>query len=159
VRVATSRTMERERFLKSLGAQDVFAESPGLSGEVLKRYPQGVDCVLDIVGNSTVLDSLAMLRRGGRACLVGFLGGGGPLTVEPVFQIPSGVHLSVFASALVTGSSQFPIEEIPFQQIIDHVDAGVYKAKPARVFRFEEIQQAHRLMESSQAGGKLVVVV
>jgi hypothetical protein len=24
---------------------------------------------------------------------VGFLGGGGPLTLEPVFQMPSGTHL------------------------------------------------------------------
>jgi hypothetical protein len=29
--------------------------------------------------------------------------------------------------------------------------AGVYKAKPARVFRFDEIQAAHQLMESNHA--------
>jgi NADPH:quinone reductase-like Zn-dependent oxidoreductase len=29
--------------------------------------------------------------------------------------------------------------------------------KPARIFPFEEIQAAHRLMESNQAGGKIVV--
>jgi NADPH:quinone reductase-like Zn-dependent oxidoreductase len=33
-----------------------------------------------MVGNTAVLDSLAMLKRGGHACLVGFLGGGGPLS-------------------------------------------------------------------------------
>jgi NADPH:quinone reductase-like Zn-dependent oxidoreductase len=90
-------------------------------------------------------------------CLVGFLGGGGPLTLQPVFQMPSGTHLSVFASALVTGTTEFPLSEIPFQTIVDRVAAGIYKAKPAKVFRFEDIQQAHRLMESNQAGGKIVV--
>jgi NADPH:quinone reductase-like Zn-dependent oxidoreductase len=38
-----------------------------------------IDAVLDLVGNSTILDSLAMLRRGGRACLAGWLGGLAPI--------------------------------------------------------------------------------
>jgi NADPH:quinone reductase len=83
--------------------------------------------VLDIVGNTTVLDSIAMLRRGGTVCEVGFLGGGGPLTMEPVFQIPSGRHFTTFASAVVTGNTEFPMSEIPFQDIIDGVAAGTYK--------------------------------
>jgi len=50
------------------------------------------------------------------------------------------------------------LSEIPFQAIVDGVADGTYKAKPARVFRFDEIQTAHRLMESdSGPGGKLVV--
>src|ERR1700752_3214239 len=110
--------------LKSLGAGEVMLESPELATPVRERHPRGIDAVLDIVGNTTVLDSLAMLRRGGHVCLVGFLGGGGPVTLEPVFQIPSGRQLSVFASALVTGTAEFPLAEIPFQQIADRVAAG-----------------------------------
>jgi NADPH2:quinone reductase len=101
----------------------------------------------------------ALRRRGGHACLVGFLGGGGPLALEPVFQIPSGVHLSVFASALVTGTPDFPLSEIPFQAIIDRVAGGAYKAKPAQVLRFDQIQTGHRLMEANGASGKIVVRV
>jgi NADPH:quinone reductase-like Zn-dependent oxidoreductase len=155
--IATTRNADRTAMLEALGAKQVLTEQPELSKSVLERYPQGVDSVLDIVGNTTVLDSLAMLRRGGRVCLVGFLGGGGPLALEPVFQIPSGRHLNVFASALVTGTPEFPLSEIPFQAIVDRVADGSYKAKPAKVFGFEEIQDAHRLMESNRAGGKIVV--
>jgi NADPH2:quinone reductase len=143
--------------LQVLGATEVVPESPDLAERMRERHPQGIDAVLDIVGNSTVLESLAMTRRGGRVCLVGFLGGGGPLALEPVFQMPSGRHLSVFASALVTGTPEFPLADIPFQAIVDRVADGTYKAKPARVFRFEDIREAHRLMESSAAGGKIVV--
>jgi NADPH:quinone reductase len=71
--------------------------------------------------------------------------------------MPSGVHLSVFASALVTGTSAFPLSEIPFQAIVDRVAQGAYRAKPAKVFSFEQIQEAHRLMDSNEAGGKIVV--
>ncbi len=155
--IATTRIAKRAPMLEALGAKEVLLESPELSKRVRERHPQGIDAVLDIVGNTTVLDSLAMLRRGGEVCLVGFLGGGGPLSLEPVFQMPSGTRLSVFASAIVTGTAEFPLSEIPFQDIVDRVASGAYRAKPAKVFRFEDIQAAHRLMESNEASGKIVV--
>jgi NADPH:quinone reductase len=49
------------------------------------------------------------------------------------------------------------VPAIPFQEIVAKAEAGVYQAKPARVFPFEEIADAHRVMEASQAEGKLVV--
>jgi NADPH:quinone reductase len=155
--IATTRNVKRAAMLEALGAREVLVESTALSERIRERHPGGIDAVLDIVGNTTVLDSLAALRRGGRVCLVGFLGGGGPLSLEPVFQMPSGTHLSVFASALVTGTEDFPLSEIPFQAIVDRVADGSYKAKPAAVFRFEGIREAHRLMESGEANGKIVV--
>ncbi|MEJ2793417.1 zinc-binding dehydrogenase [Iodobacter sp. LRB] len=157
--MATTRNPDRITMLKALGAKEVFIESNTLASAVLKQYPNGIDRVLDIVGNTTVLDSLAMLRRGGHVCELGFLGGGGPLSLEPVFQIPSGRFLSVFASAIVTGSDEFPLAEIPFQDIVDRVATGVYQAKPANVFAFEDIQDAHRLMESGSANGKIVILI
>ena len=156
---ATTRNPARAPMLDAFGAQEVLPEAPDLSRRVRERHPRGVDAVLDIVGNTTVLDSLAMAGRRGQVCLVGFLGGGGPLALEPVFQIPSGARLSVFASALVSGTAEFPLSEIPFKTIVGRVAERVYKAKPAQVFRFEQIQDAHRLMESGAAGGKLVVAV
>ena len=46
----------------------------------------------------------------------------------------------------------------PFRPIAADVETGRYKAKPSREFRFEDIQEAHRVMEANQAGGKMVVV-
>jgi NADPH2:quinone reductase len=155
--IATTRKATRAPLLEALGAKQVLLESPELAKRVREHHPRGIDAVLDIVGNTTVLDSLAMLRRGGQVCLVGFLGGGGPLTLEPVFQIPSGTRLTAFASAVVTGTPEFPLSEIPFQDIVDRVASGIYRARPAKVFGFEEIRAAHRLMESNDANGKIVV--
>ena len=137
----------------TVAAQHCAAEKVRVS------HPHGIDAVLDILGNSTILDSLACLRRGGIACQVGFLGGGGPLTVDPVFQIPSGRRLTAFASAVVTGSPDFPLSEIPFQTIVERAARGDYQAKPARVYRLEDVREGHRLMEAGGVGGKIVVVV
>jgi len=54
---------------------------------------------------------------------------------------------------------QFPLSDIPFQEILDRAANGVYQAKPVRTFMFDEIRDAHRLMESNQANGKIVVKV
>lgn len=129
-----------------------------LSAKVRSIVPTGIDAVLDLIGTTTVVDSLATLRRGGRVCLVGFLGGGAPLDkFDPVFQMPSGVHLSTFASAFAFGNEDYPLGEIPFQQIVDDAARGVYLAKPIHVFDLEDIQAAHVLMETNEAGGKVVV--
>jgi NADPH:quinone reductase-like Zn-dependent oxidoreductase len=155
--IATARNQDRFEKLKALGASRVEIESPQLSERIAER--KRIDAVLDLVGNSTILDSLALLRRGGRACLAGFLGGLAPVPdFNPLLQMASGVHFSFFGS-FVFGQPGFPLSDVPLQTIAEQVAAGRYKAKPARVFRFEEIREAHRVMESGEAGGKMVVLV
>jgi len=157
--IATTRNLERTAMLEAIGAKDVLQEAPELSARVRERHPQGVDAVLELVGNSTVLDSLRMVRRDGRLCEAGWLGGLAPIAAfNPVMQLPSRVHFSLFGS-FVFGTPDFPVSEVPMQTIVDRVAAGGYKAKPAKVFRFDEIREAHRLMESGQANGKIVVRV
>jgi NADPH:quinone reductase len=118
-----------------------------------------LDAVLDLVGNSTILDSLAMLRRGGRACLAGWLGGLAPIAnFNPFLQMASGVYLTFFGS-FVFGTPGFPLPDVGRDRLQRNVAAGRYKAKPSRVFRFEDIREAHRVMDANQAHGKMVVVV
>ena len=157
--IATTRNRDRFAKLQSMGAKRVELEGADLSRRIRGAYPGGIDAVLELVGNSTLVDSLATLRRGGRLVLAGFLGGLAPLaSFNPLLQVPSGVHFSFFGS-FAYGTPEFPLSEVPIQTIVDRVAAGTYRAKPARTFRFDEIQAAHRLMESNQANGKLVVTV
>lgn len=153
---ATTRTSERFAMLAKLGAERCEIERPDLS----KHLPEAkqIDAVLDLVGNSVMLDSLAMLRRGGRSCLAGWLGGLEPIPdFNPLRQMASGVYLTFFGS-FVFGTPGFPLSDVPLQQIAADAAAGRLDSKPARVFNFDEIQDAHRIMETNQAGGKIVVV-
>jgi NADPH2:quinone reductase len=157
--IGTTRNRDRFRTLETLGARETLLEGPDLSRRLRERHPRGIDAVLDLVGNSAVLDSLSALRRGGRVCEAGWLGGLAPIaSFNPMLQMPSGVHFSLFGS-FVFGTPQFPLSDVPLQTIVDRVAAGTYKAKPAKVFPFDQIQEAHRLMESNQANGKIVVLV
>jgi hypothetical protein len=44
------------------------------------------------------------------------------------------------------------------QEHITSLDKGNYKARPVKIFQFERIPDAHRLMEANSANGKIVVV-
>ena len=143
--------------LERLGAASVELEVPDLAGRIADA--KTIDGVLDLVGNSTILDSLNMLRRGGTACLAGWLGGLAPIPdFNPVLQMASGVNLTFFGS-FVFGTPGFPLSDVPLRDVARQVQEGRLKAEPSQVFSFDEIHEAHRIMESGEAGGKMVVVL
>jgi len=156
--VATTRRAGSESLLRSLGAAHVVATT----GDLLAapEWPGGkADAVLDLIGNSTVLDSLRSTRRGGRVCLAGFLGGLEPLAeFNPLSQMASGVHMSFFGS-FTFGTPEFPLSDVPMQQIVDFAARGVYRARPTRIFSLSDVPRAHEMMERNEANGKFVVVI
>jgi NADPH:quinone reductase-like Zn-dependent oxidoreductase len=155
--IATTRTRERFAMLEQLGVSRVELEGPDLS----KRLPEAgqLTKILDLVGNSVIVDSLSMLRRYGRACIAGWLGGLAPVPdFNPLAQMNSGVYLTFFAS-FHFGLPDFPLSDVPLGEIARKAAAGRFNARPARVFKFEDVHEAHRVMEANEAGGKMVVVL
>lgn len=153
--IATTRSMDRSQIVLDIGVHRVELEGPNHS----KRLPElkSVDAVLDLVGNSVTLDSLSIPRRGRRVCIAGWLCGLSPFSdFNPLLQMPSGVHISFFGS-FHFGTPRFPLADVSLQGNAKDVATGGFNAKSSRVFQFEEISQAHELMESNQASGKLVV--
>ncbi|KAN0090249.1 alcohol dehydrogenase zinc-binding domain protein [Hyaloscypha variabilis] len=153
---ATTRNLDRATALKDLGVQDVVLEAPELS----KRLPyKSFDAVLDLVGNSVIMDSLEIVHRGGRVCIAGWLGGLAPVKeFNPLLQMPTGVHLSFFGSPHF-GLPGIEVSDVPMQKIAEDVAKGRYMAKPSQVFRFNDIAKAHEALEQGQGTGKLVVKV
>ena len=154
--IATTRNRERFSMLQKLGAERCEIERRDLSKHIAEA--KKIDAILDLVGNSVMLDSLAMLRRGGRSCLAGWLGGLDPIPdFNPLQQMASGVYLTFFAS-FAFGTPGFPLSDVPLQKIAEDAAAGRLDVKPARIFGFDEIREAHRVMEANEAVGKMVVV-
>ncbi len=154
--IGTTRKQEGAALLERLGAERCEIERPDLSKHI--REAKQIDAVLDLVGNSTLLDSLAMLRRGGRSCLAGWLGGLDPIPdFNPLAQMASGVYLTFFGS-FVFGTPGFPLSDVPLQKIAADAVAGHLDVRPVRIFGFDEIREAHRVMEANEARGKMVVV-
>ena len=127
--IATTRSAGRADLLRGIGAASVLIDDGALADQVV-RLNLRVDGVFDLVGNSAPRDSPRIARPGGRVCQLGFLGG-----LEPVAEFN------------------------PLQEMITKAESGRYRAKPVKVFGFEEIVEAHRAMEQGLAAGKMVVTV
>lgn len=156
--ISSTRSQENVMLLESLGCSKVLLENGNLSDLVRKDYPNGINCVMDIIGNSTLLDSARMLKKDGIVCNAGFLAGGDPISFNPLTDMPPSVNLNWFASFML-GTEHFPMSNIPMQKMVECVENKSYKAKPVAVFDFENISKAHQLMESNKALGKIVVKI
>jgi len=157
--IAATRSDAKKSLVQSLGASSVLIENYELAPVVRKIYPDGIDHVLDLVGNRTVHDSLKTAKKGGRVVMAGFLGGHEPVPFDVISSLPTGVDLTFFGSAFVLGNKDYPFSNIPLQKMVHDAERGLYRTKPVRVFDFEQIPDAHRLMESNAANGKIVVQV
>ncbi len=122
--IAMSRKTERFAHLESLGATRGELERPDLSTSLPEA--KKIDAVLDLLGERTALDSLELLRYGGRVCVAGFLSGiesaGNPNFLD---DMPSGVFLTSFGSS-VFGTPDCPLSTIPMQAMADKAASGIY---------------------------------
>jgi len=152
---ATTRRQDKVNSLTTAGVDHVLVDAGGsLAGRVHAVWPDGPDYVLDLVGASTAVDSMRLVRRGGTVCVSGSLNGWVLPNFEPIAMIPSGTKLTAFHSDDIKGSAGTTV----LQRIIYEVEAGAYRPNVDRVFGLADIVAAHRHMENNQATGKLVVV-
>ena len=152
---ATTRRKGKTDALTAAGVGHVLVDAGGsLTAGVHAVWPEGPDYVLDLVGASTALDSLHLVRRGGTVCMAGSLSGWMVPDFEPIAMIPSGTKLTAFHSNDVKGSAGVGA----LQRVVREVEAGVCRPNVDRVFGLDDIVAAHRYMEDNQATGKLVVL-
>jgi NADPH:quinone reductase-like Zn-dependent oxidoreductase len=152
---ATTRRQGKTGALTAAGADYALVDDgESLAASVHAIWPKGPDHVLDLVGASTAVDSLHLVRRGGTVCLTGSLSGWVIPDFEPVAMIPSGTKLTAFHSNDLKGSAGATI----LQRVVHEVEADVYRPNVDRVFGLDDIAAAHRYMENNQATGKLVMV-
>jgi len=152
---ATTRRAGRFDMLKKMGVVEAVLEHPELS----KEFEEGrrFDKVLNLIGNSVLVESISLARPGGRMLQAGWLGGLAPVKdFNPMIEMESGVHFSLFHSK-VLGTPEFPMSGIPLQDIVRKIENGEFDAKPTYVFEYEDIHSAHKMLDSHEAGGKIVV--
>ena len=132
--------------------QDVIIDDGAIAEEIRERYPKVVDKVLELVGVTTLADSLKLVRRNGVVCTAGIVGG--KWTMEeftPSVVIPNGVYLTTYSSF---GN---PFSDTPLDDIARLIKDGRIHI-PIKTFRLEQIVEANRIMNEGTAGAKIVVL-
>ncbi|RYY21847.1 MAG: NADPH:quinone reductase [Sphingobacteriaceae bacterium] len=151
--IATTRNDSKKEFLLNNGADHVLIEDEQLEPKVKAIYNKGADKVLELVGTATLKDSLACCAGGGSVCMTGMLAEQWSVTdFAPMEYIPATISLTVY------DSGQIRVNQENFQQFIADVEAGAIKLNIGKIFTLDEIAEAHRLMDSNAASGKIVVV-
>ncbi len=95
---ATTRRADREGMLRDNGADHVFIDGGEIAADVRRVFPAGVDKVLELVGTTTLLDSLQCAARHGSVCMTGIVGNAWEFDrFTPMGAIPSTVSLTTYA--------------------------------------------------------------
>jgi len=150
--ISTTRKPEKEEYLKANDADLVIIDNGNITEKVKKLFPVGVDKVLELVGTRTLKDSLKCIKPGGTVCMTGILGSEWTMKeFTPMGDIPSLGRLTVYMGE--AGN----IQKESLQEFIDAVESGDIRLPIDRIFKLDEIVEAHKYMESNQAKGKIVV--
>jgi NADPH:quinone reductase-like Zn-dependent oxidoreductase len=135
--------------LKAGGADEVIIDDGAIAKKLTAKY----DKVLELVGTTTLEDSLQCVNEGGSVCMTGMVGNKWSLdNFSPMGSIPTAVNLTTYAG----GPEDFMAT--PLEELAEQIKAGTLKVQIGRVFRLDDIVEAHRVMEENKAGGKIVVL-
>jgi NADPH:quinone reductase-like Zn-dependent oxidoreductase len=149
--IGTTRKKERLQFLKEAGADFGMLDDGTLTKKVIKEFPNGITKVLELVGTKAIEETAKLLKKHGIICSTGQLGGNTHGGFDTIKAIPNGVYLSSFYS-------NYPFQEV-MDNIFEIIDKNQIKPVIGHRFKIEEIAQAHMIMESNEAKGKVVVIV
>ena len=138
-KVITTASPKHHDYVKKLGADVVIDYTQGnVTEKVKEAAPEGLDVVLDTVGDEALDNSLLLLKKGGRVVsirqqidpsTIGSLG----IKASFVFVKPNGIQLKALADLFDAGKIKAPaIEEFPFdkaKEALDKVKEGHTQGK------------------------------
>jgi NADPH:quinone reductase-like Zn-dependent oxidoreductase len=150
---ATTRNPDRENLLRASGVDQVFIDTGSIAEQVMEVCANGVDKVLELVGTTTLKDSLRCAKQRGIVCMTGIVGNKWSFeNFAPMEAIPTAVSLTTYA-----GESE-DFMRMPLEDLVEQIAAGALHVQIGKVFHLDEIAEAHRCMEENKAGGKIVVL-
>lgn len=151
--LSTSRNPKSEELLRSSGVDEFVLDNGSVADQVKEQTGGGVDKVLELIGTTTLKDSLKCAKQGGIVCMTGIVGNSWAFdSFAPMEAIPTAVCLTSYAGE----NSDFMA--MPFQDLVKQVENGTLKVQVGKVFHLDQIVEAHQLMEANKAGGKIVVL-
>jgi NADPH:quinone reductase-like Zn-dependent oxidoreductase len=149
--LAITSSDEKAEKLKQLGAEAVvnYSSQPDWDREILELTGgKGVDRVIEISGEKTIVKSAASTRIGGEIALVGFasgLGGGLP-------------PIDILSRSLTVAGTSIG-SRLHFEALLAAMTAHEMKPVIDQVFPFAEYRDAYRRLASGAMVGKVVINV
>ena len=151
--LSTTRNPGKQALLEAAGVDHVIIDDGTVADRVRELVPGGVDGAVELVGVNVMRDTLRAVRPGGTVCFTGMLSDEWTIdSFYPMDWLPNGVRLTAYSGEAAD------LTAAELQGFLGAVAAGQARVPLGRVYRMEEIVQAHRDMERGHSGGKLVVL-
>jgi NADPH:quinone reductase len=155
---ATAGSDDKCRACEQLGAERAINYRTEDFVDVIQQATggRGVDLILDIVGGDYIARDLVALAVEGRLVVIGFMGGDSA-TID--FRRVLGRRLTITGSTLRPRSpaEKGEIAAALRWEVWPLLEHGAVKPVVYRTFPLEDASAAHRLMESSEHIGKIVL--
>jgi NADPH:quinone reductase-like Zn-dependent oxidoreductase len=150
--IVTSSSDEKLAIARSMGARALvnYRTTPQWQKEVLKATDgEGVDLVIEVGGENTLVKSIDATRPGGRVIVIGGVSGFGGAAIEP--------HSLIFGaktlSAVTVGSRAMMSDLVRFV-----TQTGI-RPTIAHEFGFDDARVAYEYLDAGRAFGKVVIRV
>ncbi|MFJ6322620.1 MULTISPECIES: NAD(P)H-quinone oxidoreductase [unclassified Rhizobium] len=155
---ATAGSKEKCEACEKLGAKRAINYKQEDFAEVIKAETEhGVDIILDMIGAAYLDKNLASLARDGCLSIIAFLGGA---VAEKANLTPIMVkRLTVTGSTMRprTAEEKRAIRDDLLSQVWPLLDGGKVAPVIHKVFSFDDVVEAHRLLETSDHIGKIML--
>jgi len=147
--IATAGSAAKAERARALGADDVIDSGKEDFARAVRAITErrGADIVIEHVGAATWEGSLRSLARHGRLVTCGATSG---------HEVSLNLRVLFFKSLSLLGSTMGSRGE--FASIVKHFEEGRLRPIVDRVLSLGEIREAHRLLESREVFGKIVLV-
>jgi NADPH2:quinone reductase len=159
--LATAGSDEKCRACEALGAERAINYRDEDFVDVVLSFTEGrgVDLILDIVGGSYLPRNVRALAMDGRLVEIGLMGGEATGTID--LRRVLGRRLTITGSTLRprTVEEKGQIAEALLREVWPLVERGALRPIVFRTFPLVDAAAAHRVIESSQHIGKIVLTV
>lgn len=158
----TSRTAEKLQRAKEFGLSEsvAVANDPSIFTEGVKDWTdgKGVDVILDLVGAAYLKANLESLTTLGRLIFVGTTGGA---KAEIDHSIVMRKRLRIMGTSLRTRSleEKATATRLFAQHVVPLLADGSVRPVIDRVYKIDEVREAHQRIESNDSFGKVVLII
>lgn len=152
---ATAGSEEKRAYLRSLGVQHVMdSRTLGFAAEITRlTNGAGVDVVLNSLTDDLIVDSLAVLKNGGRFFEVGVRG---IWTHEQVENLGRSIQYHVIFLGAVCQAEPALVQTM-LQAVLNDLKSGALKLIPVQLFPIDRADEAFRYMARAKHIGKIVL--
>ena len=146
----TTRSESRFALLRQHGADEMYVDDGNVANAVGEEK---FDKVLELVGTTSIKDSLRCVKPKGMVCMTGIQGGSWELgSFSPLTDLSERRRLTAY------GGDANDFMATPWEELIKAVEDEKLKI-PLRTFTLDQIQNVHEILEQGGGGEKMVVIV